>query len=172
MKNEDNIFSKFFQGVYNVFLFIILLPFNIFKYANLFIYYIMKWMIRETPEKQKQREERERKRAEEKEKEKQKAQEYINKAKKNELTFEKDTPKSEKNKEKILSVKERREEHRQAKEKIRREKLRQKEEERKEKKNLFKQFKGHLQGFAYEGNIKQVVIDEAQDYNKLQYNYK
>ena len=141
MKNEDNIFSKFFQGVYNVFLFIILLPFNIFKYANLFIYYVMKWMIRETPEKQKQREERERKRAEEKEKEKQKAQEYINKAKKNELTFEKDTPKSEKNKEKILSVKERREEHRQAKEKIRREKLRQKEEERKEKKNLFKQFK-------------------------------
>ena len=34
---------------------------------------------------------------------------------------------------------------------------------------LFTYIKGHLQGFAYEGNIKQVVIDEAQDYNKLQY---
>lgn len=29
--------------------------------------------------------------------------------------------------------------------------------------------KGSLEGFLYEGNIKQVVIDEAQDYNKLQY---
>lgn len=29
--------------------------------------------------------------------------------------------------------------------------------------------KGSLEGFIYEGRIKQVVIDEAQDYNKLQY---
>lgn len=29
--------------------------------------------------------------------------------------------------------------------------------------------KGLLEGFIYEGNIKQVVIDEAQDYNRLQY---
>ena len=141
MKNEESIFSKFFGGIYKTFLFIILLPFRAVKYANLSVYYIMKWMIRETPEKQKQREERERKRAEEKEKEKQKAQEYINKAKKSELTFEKDTPKSEKSKEKILSAKERREEHRQAKEKIRREKLRQKEEAKKEQRSIFQQFK-------------------------------
>ncbi len=29
--------------------------------------------------------------------------------------------------------------------------------------------KGLLEGFDYQGNIKEVVIDEAQDYNKLQY---
>jgi DNA helicase-2/ATP-dependent DNA helicase PcrA len=29
--------------------------------------------------------------------------------------------------------------------------------------------KGTLEGFIYEGNIKQVIIDEAQDYNRLQY---
>ena len=34
---------------------------------------------------------------------------------------------------------------------------------------LFAYIKGNLEGFKYEGNIKQVVIDEAQDYNKLQY---
>ena len=34
---------------------------------------------------------------------------------------------------------------------------------------LFTYLKGNLQGFMYEGNIKQVVIDEAQDYNRLQY---
>ena len=34
---------------------------------------------------------------------------------------------------------------------------------------LFTYIKGTLQGFVYEGNIKQVVIDEAQDYNRLQY---
>ena len=39
MKDKDNIFSKFFKGVYSVFLFVILLPFNIIKYANLFVYY-------------------------------------------------------------------------------------------------------------------------------------
>ena len=34
---------------------------------------------------------------------------------------------------------------------------------------LFSYLKGHLEGFPYENNIKQVVIDEAQDYNRLQY---
>lgn len=34
---------------------------------------------------------------------------------------------------------------------------------------IFSYIKGTLQGFPYEVNIKQVVIDEAQDYNKLQY---
>ena len=34
---------------------------------------------------------------------------------------------------------------------------------------LFTYMKGILKGFTYEANIKQVVIDEAQDYNKLQY---
>lgn len=34
---------------------------------------------------------------------------------------------------------------------------------------LFAYIKGTLEGFLYEGSIKQVVIDEAQDYNRLQY---
>lgn len=34
---------------------------------------------------------------------------------------------------------------------------------------LFSYIKGTLEGFPYENNIKQVVIDEAQDYNRLQY---
>ena len=34
---------------------------------------------------------------------------------------------------------------------------------------LFSYMKGILDGFPYEGQIRQVVIDEAQDYNKLQY---
>ena len=34
---------------------------------------------------------------------------------------------------------------------------------------LFSYLKGKLAGFIYEANIYQVVIDEAQDYNKLQY---
>ncbi|MCI8346930.1 MAG: AAA family ATPase [Bacilli bacterium] len=34
---------------------------------------------------------------------------------------------------------------------------------------IFAYIKGRLEGFHYEGNIKQVVVDEAQDYNKLQY---
>lgn len=34
---------------------------------------------------------------------------------------------------------------------------------------LFSYLKGVLEGFPYEANIKQVVIDEAQDYNRLQY---
>lgn len=34
---------------------------------------------------------------------------------------------------------------------------------------LFTYIKGKLEGFKYEATIKQVVIDEAQDYNRLQY---
>ncbi len=34
---------------------------------------------------------------------------------------------------------------------------------------LFAYVKGRLEGFLYEGMIKQVIIDEAQDYNRLQY---
>ena len=34
---------------------------------------------------------------------------------------------------------------------------------------LFTYLKGRLEGFLYEANIKQVIIDEAQDYNRLQY---
>jgi len=34
---------------------------------------------------------------------------------------------------------------------------------------LFAYLKGSLEGFLYEGRIKQVIIDEAQDYNRLQY---
>ena len=34
---------------------------------------------------------------------------------------------------------------------------------------LLTYLKGTLEGFRYENNIKQVVIDEAQDYNRLQY---
>lgn len=34
---------------------------------------------------------------------------------------------------------------------------------------LFAYLKGTLEGFPYEGDIKQVVVDEAQDYNHLQY---
>ncbi len=34
---------------------------------------------------------------------------------------------------------------------------------------IYAYVKGSLEGFLYEANIKQVVIDEAQDYNRLQY---
>jgi len=34
---------------------------------------------------------------------------------------------------------------------------------------LFTYIKGILEGFRYENNIRQVIIDEAQDYNRLQY---
>ena len=34
---------------------------------------------------------------------------------------------------------------------------------------LFAYLKGRLKGFLYESTIKQVIIDEAQDYNRLQY---
>lgn len=140
-ENDSNFFKKIFVGIYNLFLFIILLPFNLFKYLNLSVYYIMKWMVRESPEKKKQREEKEKQREKERAEEKQKAEEYLKKSKNNELKFDKDSVQSEKNRRGKLSRREQREEHRVAKEKIRREKIRQKEEERKEKKNIFKEFK-------------------------------
>ena len=34
---------------------------------------------------------------------------------------------------------------------------------------IFSYIKGRLEGFLYEGRIKHVIIDEAQDYNRLQY---
>ena len=34
---------------------------------------------------------------------------------------------------------------------------------------VFAYLKGSLEGFLYEGRIRQVIIDEAQDYNRLQY---
>ena len=34
---------------------------------------------------------------------------------------------------------------------------------------IFAYIKGKLEGFIYESTIKQVIIDEAQDYNRLQY---
>ena len=34
---------------------------------------------------------------------------------------------------------------------------------------IYTYIKGRLEGFLYEGRIKQVIIDEAQDYNRLQY---
>ena len=34
---------------------------------------------------------------------------------------------------------------------------------------IYTYIKGTLEGFLYEGRIKQVIIDEAQDYNRLQY---
>ncbi len=34
---------------------------------------------------------------------------------------------------------------------------------------IYAYIKGQLEGFLYEGTIKQVIIDEAQDYNRLQY---
>ena len=126
--------------IYKIFLFIILLPFNIFKYMNLFIYYLMKLMIKESPEKRKQREEKEEQREKERIEERKLAEEYIRKSKNNELSFASDqTPLNSKNHK--SSKQEQREEHRKAKENIRRERIRQKELDRKEKKNILKTFK-------------------------------
>ena len=120
--------------------FIITLPFNIFKYLNLGFYYIIKLMLRESPEKRQAREEREKKRREEIEEEQKKAQEYLRNN--SDLKFERDTKNdSVVHKDKKLTKEELKEEHRIAKEKIKREKLRQKEEERREHKNLFEQLK-------------------------------
>ena len=133
--------KKILTGIYEGFIFIITLPFNLFKYANLGFYYVIKLLLRETPEETKQREEKERLRKEELEKEKKQAQEYIKKNQINELKFSKDNNPEVFHKDKKLTKEERKEEHRIAKEKIRREKLRQKEEQRKEHKNLFEQLK-------------------------------
>ena len=136
------VIEKILNFLFEKLIFILTLPFNIFKYWNLAFYYIIKMLIKESPEKKKQREELEKIRSIEKEEEKKKAQEYINQTKKNELKFSTGNTKDEViHKDRALTREERREEHRLAKEKIRREKLRQKEEERKEHKSLFEQFK-------------------------------
>ena len=105
----------------------------------------MKWMIRETPEKEKQRLEKEKAKKEELQKERERAKEYIkeqSEIQKTDLKFAKDI-----NNEPIvhkdvkLTRAEQKEEHRIAKEKIRREKLRQKEEAKKEKKSVLEEFK-------------------------------
>ena len=142
---KESIFSKIVSWISNGLLFVVLLPFNLFKYLNLGFYYIMKWMIRETPEKEKQRLEKERAKKEELQKERERAKEYIkeqSETQKTELKFAKDV-----NNEPIvhkdvkLTRSEQKEEHRIAKEKIRREKLRQKEEAKKEKKSVLEEFK-------------------------------
>ena len=139
VKNEEK--KSFSRGILDVFIFIITLPFQIFKYLNLGFYYVIKLLLRESPEKQKQREEREKAKREELEKEKKQAQEYLRKSQETELKFRNDLEKNEIHRDKKLSRQEEKEEHRIAKEKIRREKLRQKEEQRKEHKNLFDQLK-------------------------------
>ena len=142
---KESIFSKIVSWISNGLLFVVLLPFNLFKYLNLGFYYIMKWMIRETPEKEKQRLEKERAKKEELQKERERAKEYIkeqSETQKTELKFAKDV-----NNEPIvhkdvkLTRSEQKEEHRIAKEKIRREKLRQKEEAKKEKQSVLEEFK-------------------------------
>lgn len=142
---KESIFSKIISWISDGLLFIVLLPFNLFKYLNLGFYYIMKWMIRETPEKEKQRLEKEKAKKEELQKERERAKEYIkeqSEIQKTDLKFAKDI-----NNEPIvhkdvkLTRAEQKEEHRIAKEKIRREKLRQKEEAKKEKKSVLEEFK-------------------------------
>ena len=136
------ILKKILIGIYNIFIFIITLPFNIFKYANLAFYYIIKLLLRESPEKKKQREEKERKRQEEIKEEKKKAEEYIKQSQKEELQFSRNNSNAPIiHKDRKLSRKEQREEHRIAKEKIKRERLRQKEEERRAHKSIVQQFK-------------------------------
>ena len=131
--------KKIFIAIGDVFVFIITIPFKIFKYLNLGFYYIIKLLLRESPEKQKEREEKEKERQQEIEKEKEKAQAYLKKN--SELKFAKDVKNGEEivHKDKKQTKQERKEEHRIAKEKIKRERLRQKEEERREHKNLFDQ---------------------------------
>ena len=157
-----NIIKKFFNIVLDILLFIIMIPFNIIKYLNLGFYYIIKLLLRESPEKKKEREERERKRKEELEKEKAQAKAYIQQN--SELVFSKDKNPEVIHKDRELTREERKEEHRIAKEKIRREKLRQKEEERKEHKNLFAQLKersfiGKFQQRKYDKKRKILNLD-------------
>lgn len=128
--------------VLDVLLFIITIPFKIFKYANLAFYYLIKLIVKETPEKKQEREEKEKASAAVLEKEQEKAKEYIVKNQKADLRFGTDVNGPEViHKDKKMTAAEKREEHRIAKERIRREKLKQKEEERKEHKNLFEQLK-------------------------------
>lgn len=167
MKNEEkkNIFTILFDGI----IFILTLPFNIFKYLNLGFYYIIKLMLKESPEKAKARQERERKRQEEILKEQEKAREYLRKNQDSSLTFNADNSNEVViNRDKKLTKAELKEEHRIAQEKIRREKLRQKEEQRKEHKNLFEQLKER--SFLYKS--KQKKLDEKRKILSMDLNAK
>ena len=167
---KKSIFSRIAYWISNGLLFIVLLPFNLFKYLNLGFYYILKLMIRETPEKEKQRLEKEKQRQAEIKKEKERAEEYIkeqSEAQHAELQFAKDTTNAPLNVRKgKLSRAEQREEHRIAKEKIRREKLRQKEDERKEKKSIFEEFKKR----NFFGRKKQQKLDKKRQILALDVN--
>ena len=130
------------KTIKGIILFIVTIPFKIFKYGSLAFYYIIGLIVKETPEKKKAREEKEKQRQLELEKAQEKAKEYLLKNKASELKFSRDNnSEDEVRKDKPMTKEEKREEHRLAMEKIRREKLRQKEEERKEHKNLFSQLK-------------------------------
>lgn len=149
MRTLVEIIKKIFIAIYNVFLFIILLPLNIVKYFNLFFYYIIKLAVNETPEKRERRLEKEKEREREREEEKKKAEKYIReKNKEANISALKDANKEKdqleepiKNSSHKMSKRELREEHRIAKEKIKREKQRQREEARKEKRSILRQFK-------------------------------
>lgn len=141
--------KKFFTIIYNIFMFIILLPLNIVKYFNLFFYYIIKLALKESPEKKQKRLEREKEREREKEEERKRAQKYIREKNKEanisalkgshiEKNIIEERAKTSTHK---MSKEELKEEHRIAKEKIKREKQRQKEEARKEKRSILNQFK-------------------------------
>lgn len=127
-------------------LFIILLPLNIFKYFNLFFYYIIKLLLKESPEKAEKRRKREEQREKEKQKAKEEAEKYIREKNKeaNMAALKKnsqDVIAEPLKKDHKLSKEEQKEEHRIAKEKIRLEKQRQREEEKKENKSLLRQFR-------------------------------
>lgn len=149
MKTLKDFAKKILDIVYEIFLFIILLPFNIFKYLNLFFYYLIKLALRESPEKKAKRLEKEKAREQEKEAEKKRAEKYIREKNREANISALKNAQNEKDKleERVrsnthkMSKEELREEHRIAKEKIRREKQKQREEARKEKRSILKQFK-------------------------------
>ena len=165
MKNDKNIFSV----LLDVFIFIITIPFNIFKYLNLGFYYIIKLMLRESPEKAQARKEKELKRQEEIRKEQEKAREYLRKSQNDSLKFRTDdSSENVINRDKKLTKAEQKEEHRKAQEKIRREKLRQKEEQRREHKNLFHQLKER----SFLHSAQQKKLDEKRKILNMDLNAK
>ena len=138
--------KKVLNFIGNFFLFIILLPLNIFKYFNLFFYYVIKLLLRESPEKAEKRKQKEAEREKEKQKEKEEAEKYIREKNKEANMAalkegQKDVLTEPVKKDRKLSREEQKEEHRIAKEKIRIEKQRQREEARKENKSLLRQFR-------------------------------
>ena len=69
--------KKILTAIGDFFIFDITIPFKLFKYLNLGFYYIIRLLLRETPEQKKEREEREKKRKEELEKEQAQAKAYL-----------------------------------------------------------------------------------------------